>query len=60
MGAISSIADGISKAENLLMSEDVLASIEAIRKLGVRVVVKKDICKIYGVGIKGYKYKKTL
>ena len=36
---ISSIADGISKAENLLMSEDVLASIEAIRKLGVRVVV---------------------
>ena len=57
---ISSIADGISKAENLLMSEDVLASIEAIRKLGVRVVVKKDICKIYGVGIKGYKYKKNL
>ena len=57
---ISSIADGISKAENLLMSEDVLASIEAIRKLGVRVVVKKDICKVYGVGIKGYKYKKNL
>ena len=57
---ISSIADGVSKAENLLMSEDVLASIEAIRKLGVRVVVKKDICKIYGVGIKGYKYKKNL
>ena len=57
---ISSIADGISKAENLLMSEDVLASIEAIRKLGVRVVLKKDICKIYGVGIKGYKYKKNL
>ncbi len=57
---ISSIADGVSKAKNLLMSEDVLASIEAIRKLGVRVVVKKNICKIYGVGIKGYKYKKNL
>ncbi len=57
---ISSIADGVSKAKNLLMSEDVLASIEAIRKLGVRVVVKKNICKIYGVGIKGYRYKKNL
>ena len=57
---ISSIADGVSKAKNLLMSEDVLASIEAIKKLGVRVVVKKNICKIYGVGIKGYKYKKNL
>ena len=57
---ISSIADGISKAENLLLSEDVLASIQAIKKLGVKVVVKRDICKIYGVGVRGYKYKKNI
>ena len=57
---ISSLANGISKAKNLLMSEDVLASIEAIKKLGVKVVIKKNICKIYGVGINGYKYKKNL
>ena len=31
---ISSLANGISKAKNLLMSEDVLATISAIRKLG--------------------------
>ena len=57
---ISSIADGVSKAKNLLMSEDVLAAINAVRKLGVRVVINKNICKIHGVGIRGLKYKKNL
>ena len=57
---LSSLANGISKAKNLLMSEDVMASIQAIRKLGVKVVFKDKICKIYGVGIKGYKYKKNI
>ena len=55
---ISSLASGVSKAQNLLMSEDVLASIEAIKKLGAKVIVKKNICKIHGMGMKGYKYKK--
>ena len=41
------------------MSEDVLASIQAIKKLGVS-CFKKDICKVYGVGVNGYKYKKIL
>ena len=31
----SSLASGISKADNLLLSEDVLAAIEAIKKLGI-------------------------
>ena len=44
---ISSLASGVSKAQNLLMSEDVLASIEAIKKLGAKVIVKKNICKIH-------------
>ena len=33
---ISSLANGISTAKNLLMSEDVIAAIKAIRKLGVK------------------------
>ncbi len=37
----SSIASGISKAQNLLMSEDVSAALEAIRKLGIKVIIKK-------------------
>ncbi len=57
---ISSLSNGVSKANNLLMSEDVLAAIKAIKKLGVKVVLKDNICKIYGVGVRGYKYKKNL
>ena len=57
---ISSLANGISKAKNLLMSEDVIATVSAIRKLGVRVKINNSICKIHGVGIDGYKYKKNL
>ena len=57
---VSSLANGISKAKNLLMSDDVLASINAIKKLGIKVTINKNHCKIHGKGIKGYKYKKNL
>ncbi len=57
---ISSLANGVSKAKNLLISEDVLASIQAIKKLGAKVIINKDICKIHGVGVKGYDYRKNI
>ncbi len=56
----SSLASGTSKAKNLLMSEDVIAAIKAIKKLGIKVNIKNNICKIHGKGIDGYKYKKNL
>ena len=56
----SSLANGVSKAKNLLLSEDVLAAIKTIRKLGIRSEIKKNECKIYGKGINGYKYRKNL
>ena len=56
----SSLAKGTSRAKNLLMSEDVLAAIEAVKKLGIKVSIKKKERKIYGKGINGYKYKKNL
>jgi 3-phosphoshikimate 1-carboxyvinyltransferase len=56
----SSLATGISKAENLLLSEDVIAAVNAIKKLGIRVNIKNKICKIYGRGIEGYKFKKNI
>jgi len=37
---LASLANGVSKAQNLLISEDVIAAIKAIRKLGVKVVQK--------------------
>ena len=56
----SSLADGISRAKNLLMSEDVLAAINTIKKLGIKSIIKKNECIIYGNGVDGYKYKKNI
>tara|TARA_Y100000591_G_scaffold255376_1_gene227167 strand:- start:1065 stop:2390 length:1326 start_codon:yes stop_codon:yes gene_type:complete len=56
----SSLASGVSRAKNLLMSEDVIAAIEIIKKLGIKVKFKDNICEIYGKGIDGYNYKKNL
>ena len=56
----SSIAEGVSTAKNLLKSEDVLASIGAIKKLGIKVKLDGNNCKIYGKGINGYNYKKRI
>ena len=57
---ISSLSNGVSKAQNLLFSEDVLATIQAIRKLGIKVIINNKLCKIYGKGVDGYRYKKNL
>ncbi len=56
----SSIANGISKSNNLLISEDVIAAIDAIKNFGIKVEREKDKCTIYGKGIDGYKYKKNI
>ena len=57
---LASQATGISKAYNLLMSEDVLATIDSIKKLGIKVKIYKNYCEITGNGINGFKYKKNL
>ena len=57
---LASIASGISKSSNLLISEDVLATINAIKKLGIKVILKKQVCKINGKGLNGYNYKKNI
>ena len=56
----SSIASGKSTAYNLLMSEDVLAAINAVRKLGIKVKITKKFCQVFGKGIEGFKYKKNI
>ena len=56
----SSLADGTSKAKNLLMSDDVFAAIKAIKKLGIKIKIKANECKIFGKGLNGYKYKKNI
>jgi len=56
----SSIAKGVSKAFNLLLSEDVLAAINAVKKFGINVKLNKNYCTIIGNGLRGYKYKKNI
>ena len=57
---LASQAVGKSKAYNLLMSEDVLAAIDAVKKLGIKVRMFKNYCEIHGNGVNGFKYKKNL
>jgi len=56
----ASISSGKSKAYNLLMSEDVIAALDAIKKLGIPVNYKDNVCEIEGKGLNGYKYKKNI
>ena len=48
----SSLANGVSKAKNLLMSEDVIAAIKAINTLGIKSIRNGNTIKIYGKGIR--------
>ena len=38
---LSSLANGVSKAKNLLISEDVLSALKTIKKLGINSIIKK-------------------
>ena len=57
---LASQAFGKSKAYNLLMSEDVITTLESIKKLGIKVLIYKNYCEIFGNGINGFKYKNAL
>jgi len=57
---LASQAMGKSKAQNLLMSEDVLAALDSIKKLGIKVKIYKDHCEVFGNGINGFNFKKNL
>ena len=46
---------GISKIKNLLMSEDVLNCIKALRALGVKIVKKNNMHIVYANGLGSYK-----
>ena len=57
---LASIADGKSRSFNILNSEDVKASIEAIKKLGIKVKLQKNFCEVFGKGLDGYNYKSNI
>ncbi len=57
---LASQAIGVSKATNLLGSEDVFSAIECLKKLGVQINFNNNNCIIYGRGINGFKFKKNI
>ena len=46
-----------SKASNLLLSEDVINTLNCLKKLGVKIKISKKFCEIFGLGLNGFKYK---
>ena len=59
---LASQAIGISKAYNLLKSEDVVSTINCLKKLGVKIKwdKKNNFCLINGNGLNSYVYKDNL
>tara|TARA_B100000035_G_scaffold8674_1_gene7439 strand:- start:891 stop:2216 length:1326 start_codon:yes stop_codon:yes gene_type:complete len=49
-----------SKASNLLLSEDVMSTLDCLKKLGVKIKISKTFCEIIGLGLNGFKYKDNL
>ena len=52
---IASQALGKSRAYNLLKSEDVLSTLDCLKKLGTEIKIKKNFCEINGMGLNSFK-----
>ncbi len=57
---MASQAIGTSKAFNLLRSEDVLNTLNCLKKLGIEINLNKKFCKITGKGLNNFNQKKNL
>ena len=57
---LASQAIGTSKAKNLLKSEDVQNTLNCLKKLGIKVIQKQNICSISGRGLNGFIFKKNI
>ena len=57
---LGSQAYGKTFVENILLSEDIINSINCLRKLGIKIFMNKKKCYIYGNGLNGFVYKKNI
>ena len=57
---IGSQSYGICKIKNLPKAEDVLSTINGLRRLGVKIIFKNRNCYLYGNGLNGFSYKKNI
>ncbi len=57
---LGSQAYGKTFIENILLSEDIINSINCLKKLGIRISISKKNCFVNGNGLNGFKYKKNI
>tara|TARA_B100000886_G_scaffold320015_1_gene261175 strand:+ start:1807 stop:3141 length:1335 start_codon:yes stop_codon:yes gene_type:complete len=57
---LGSQAYGKTFIENILLSEDIINSINCLKKLGVKISFSKKNCYIHGKGLNGFNYKKNI
>ena len=57
---LGSQAYGKSFVENILLSEDIINSINCLKKLGIKISLNNKNCYIYGNGLNGFTYKKNI
>ena len=57
---LGSQAYGKTSIDNILLSEDILSSINCLKKLGIKISLTKKKCFIHGKGLNGFKYKKNI
>ena len=57
---LGSQAYGKTLIQNILLSEDIMNSINCLKKLGVKISLNKKNCYVYGKGLNGFEYKKNI
>ena len=57
---LGSQAFGKTFIKNILLSEDIISSINCLKKLGIKISLKKKNCYIYGKGLNGFEYKRNI
>ena len=57
---LASQATGKSRAYKILKSEDLMHTLNCLKKLGIKIKLNKNYCEIIGNGINNYNYKKNL
>ena len=57
---LASQAKGKSTCLNLLRSEDVISTLNCLKKLGTKIRLSKKTCEIIGNGLNGFNYKKKI
>ena len=57
---LSSQSSKKCRSSNLLLSDDVINTLNCLKKLGVKIKFNNNFCVIDGLGLNGFKYKKNL